>query len=94
MFVYVVFMLFSVCVCIRVLHVGWLLWLFVGAWVWSCFACRFICSLLPLLKVSLAVAPGVAPYCGFGRCFVPIVWWARLRKSSVESGCKVGLVSR
>ena len=53
MFVYVVFILFYVCVCIRVLLVGWLLWLLVGAWAWQCFACRFICSLLPLLKVSL-----------------------------------------
>ena len=58
-----------------------------------CFACRFICSLLPLLKVFLAVAPGVAPYCGFGRCFVPIVWWAWLRQGSAGNGCKAALVS-
>ena len=94
MFVYVVFILFYVCVCIRVLLVGWLLCLLVGAWAWQCFVCRFICSLLPLLKVFLAVTPCAMPFCGFGRCFVSIVWWARLRQSSVESGCKAALVSR
>ena len=87
-------MLFYVCVCIRILLVGWLLWLLVGAWVWLGFACRFIYSLLPLLRMYFAVALCAMPFCGFGRCFVPIVWWARLRQSSVESGCKAALVSR
>lgn len=59
-------MLFSVCVCIRVLHVGWLLWLFVGAWVRLCFACRFICSLLPLLRMCFAVTPCAMPFVALG----------------------------
>ena len=87
-------MLFSVCACIRVLLVDWLLWLLVGAWAWRCFACRFICSLLPLLRMRFAVAPSAMPFCGFGRCFVPIVWWARLRQGSVGNGCKVALLCR
>lgn len=86
-------MLFYVCVCIRILLVGWLLWLLVGAWVWLCFACRFICSLLPLLRMCFAVAPCAMPFCDLGRRFVPIVWWAWLRQGSAGNGCKAALVS-
>lgn len=86
-------MLFYVCVCIRILLVGWLLWMLVGAWVRLCFACRFICSLLPLLRMRFVVAPSGMPFCGFGRRFVPIVWWAWLRQGSAGNGCKAALVS-
>ena len=59
-------MLFSVCACIRVLLVGWLLWLLVGAWAWRCFACRFICSLLPLLRFCFVVSPSAMPFVALG----------------------------
>ena len=93
LFVYVIFMLFFIWVCIRALFVDWLLWLLVGAWAWQCFACRFIYSLLPLLRVRFVVAPCAMPFCGFGRCFVQIVRWAWLRQGSAGNGCKAALVS-
>ena len=79
MFVYVVFILFYVCVCIRILHVGWLLWLLVGAWVRLCFACRFICSLLPLLRMCFAVTPCAMPF---------VALRVRLR-----ANCSVGMIA-
>ena len=87
-------MLFYVYACVRVLLVGWLLWLRVGAWVRLCFACRFICSLLLLLRMRFVVTPCAMPFCGFGRCFVPIVWWAWLRQGSAGNGCKAALLCR
>jgi hypothetical protein len=43
--------------------------------------------------MRFVVAPSGMPFCGFGRRFVPIVWWAWLRQGSAGNGCKAALVS-